>query len=322
MEYLYDSFFPVTTTHIHGKMTDLFQRLTPSQLEWIADNREYGEKERYRVKNEVDDSLKSATYVCEERVKIEKLFTDNELETAVALYQDLLYERIKELNNQYEKIFSIQHDLHNLRKYWVDLERISDLDNAHAMYLSSNNWEFSVFNDVIDKLSILLNNDYSKLNSILCAGVEDVRSSLYSTFDKTWTGLTKKEFFGRIISNHDYIRQNGICPCFAYITLQAPKLTNVFNKGKYIVSLSEIKQGLKDKDSFKKLFNLYCKLYYMRLAYDTYEYFGYYSLVRHYAIFITYTLLINDDVKTANDFKHFASTYQFARIKNILTGGK
>lgn len=320
MDYIYNDYFPIQTALIKEKMAYIFQRLTSSQLEWIADNREYGEKERYRVKGEVDDSLKSAAIVCEERLRIEKLFAEYELEKAVALYQNLLYKRIRELNSQYEEIFNIPYDLHNLKKYWTDLERISDLDNAHAMYLSSNNWDFSVFNNVLEKLSIILNNDYSRLNSILCAGVEDVRSSLYSTFDNTWGGLTKEDFYCRIISDREYVRENGICPCFAYVTLQAPKLTNVFDREKYINSLSKIKKELNmmEREHFENIFSLYCKLYYMRLAYDTYEYFGYYSLIRHYAIFITYTWLTKESMKKADDFKHLASTYQFSRIKNVL----
>jgi len=241
----------------------------------------------------------------------------------VGLYEKLLHERINELNNKYENIFRISHDLKSLKEYWGDIERISDIDNAHAMYLSSNNWDFSVFNDVIEKLDVLLNNDYAKLSSILCAGVEDVRSALYSIFDDTWKGVTKDAFFRRIITDNDYVRQRGVCPCFAYVTLQAPKVTNVFNREAYMENLSNIKKGLNqlEKDSFSSLFSLYCKLYYMRLAYDTYEYFGYYSLIRHYAIFVTYICLLKEDEKTAQDFRRCASTYQFSRINDIL-GGK
>jgi hypothetical protein len=301
-------------------MMDICNSVTPYQLEWIADNREYGEKERYRKKEELKNTLISSDIISEERKKIEKLFLNNDLETAVKLYKQLFFEIIKELNSQYEEIFSIPQDLNNLKKYWRGLEKISDLDNAHAMYLSSNNWEFSVFNTVIEKLMTLLDNDYSKLNSILCAGAEDVRSALFSTFDNSWDNMMKSNFYQRIITEHDYIRENGICPCFAYISLSAPKLTNIFNEEKYNSDFLELKNNMDSNKKliFENIFDLYCTLYYIRNAYDTYEYFGYFAFTRNYAIYVTYNLLAEVDSDKANQFKYFATTYQFKHIRNIL----
>jgi hypothetical protein len=320
MEYLYDNCFPISTLYIQEKMGIIFKNITSSQLEWIADNREYGEKERYRKKADFENTLKGADVISGERKKIEGLFNNNDLETAVTLYQNLLYERIRELNLQYESIFTIPYNLTSLKKYWIELEKISDLDNAHAMYLSSNNWGFSVFNGIIDEILTLLDNDYSKLNSILCAGVEDVRSTLFATFDNSWSNITKDNFYKRIILNHDYVRQNGICPCFAYVSINAPRLMKVFNKEKYVNNILELrdKMDTNKRTLFDRFYKLYCALYYLRIAYDSYEYFGYYSFVRHYAIYMTYNLLLEKGEENANDFKRFASTYQFTHIKNIL----
>jgi len=320
MEYSYDCYSPISTIYIQGKMAEIFKIITPSQLEWIANNREYGEKERYRKKADFENTLKDANIISEERRKIETLFFNNNLETAITLYQSLLFDRIRELNFKYEEIFNISYNLKSLREYWIGLEKISDLDNAHAMYLSSNNWGFSVFNKVIEEIMTLLDNDYLKLNSILCAGVEDVRSTLFYTFDNSWANISKDNFYRRIISNHDYVRQNGICPCFAYISINAPKLTKLFNREKYVCNLLELrdKMDINKRKLFDGLYKLYCTLYYLRIAYDSYEYFGYYSFVRHYAIYITYNLLVENDEESANNFKSFASTYQFSKIKTIL----
>lgn len=177
MDYSYDSYSSITTSRIKKNMENALKNLNPNALKWIADNREYGEKERYRYKKELDDTLKADKIISEERLAIEQIFKDNPLDIAVQKYCDFLFDRLLKLTVAYENIFSIDINIKSLKRYWESVENISNIDNAHAMYLSSNNWTFSVFNDVLSKLESLLNGDYSLLNFLLSAGEKDIRTA-------------------------------------------------------------------------------------------------------------------------------------------------
>lgn len=320
MDYSYDSYSSITTSRIKKNMENALKNLNPNALKWIADNREYGEKERYRYKKELDNTLKADKIISEERLAIEQIFKDNPLDIAVQKYCDFLFDRLLKLTVAYENIFSIDINIKSLKRYWESVENISNIDNAHAMYLSSNNWTFSVFNDVLSKLESLLNGDYSLLNFLLSAGEKDIRTAYY---DKciSCNEIDERAFYEKIISENMCVYPNGICPCFTFVKNNIPKMEASLDKDKFKNRLSSITEKLGDsKEEFFSTYMLYCKLYYTRLAYDTYEYFCYYSFVRHYAIYITYHFLSKKDEKTALSFKHFASTYQFSKIKEILGG--
>lgn len=88
MDYSYDSYSSITTSRIKKNMENALKNLNPNALKWIADNREYGEKERYRYKKELDDTLKADKIISEERLAIEQIFKDNPLDIAVQKYCD------------------------------------------------------------------------------------------------------------------------------------------------------------------------------------------------------------------------------------------
>ena len=69
------------------------------------------------------------------------------------------------------------------------------------------------------------------------------------------------------------------------------------------------------------VYNCYCELYFTRMSYDTYEYFGYYSFLRHYAILITYKILKESNEDHADIFKYYSSTYQFEKAVSVLERG-
>lgn len=209
MKYRYDEFAPISTKHIESKMKSLIQELTPNDLKWIADNREYGEKERYRYKKELDDTLKEDKIISEERFKIEQIFKDNNLSLSVEKYCLLLDKRLHQLSDAYEKIFSIDINIYTLMNYWESVENISNIDNAHAMYLSSNNWSFSVFNDILTRLEELLNGDYSLLNFILSTGEKDIRTAFYDQCKFSY--MSEQDFYAHIISTSKCVYSNGIC---------------------------------------------------------------------------------------------------------------
>lgn len=322
MEYLFNSSFPVSTDKMLAKMKMLLKDMKYEELMWIAQNREFGEKERYRVKAEVDTSLKNTNIISAERNLIEEKFQRGSIIENTGMYLELYHKRMKQLNAAYEEIFGLKNSLKDLVFFWKQVVDISNLDNAHAMYLSSNNWEFSVFNEVLEELSEILEGDFGKLNPLLTAGVEDVRSAIFSQDDR-YIGLSEKSFYNKILMTEDYIRQNGICPCFTYIAIKNPRLQEKMSREAYNLALEDVMESLDkpEQKRFIQVYDSYCKLYFTRLAYDTYEYFGYYAFLRHYAIFVTYKMLMNSNEEKANKFRHYASTYQFEQAINVLEGG-
>lgn len=322
MEYDFNNFFPIETTHMNEKILEVASYLTSNDLMWIASNREYGEKERYRVKTEVDESLIETETTIREREYIETLFQGDDIFANVDTYIEVYKKRMLQLNNAYECITDIRFTKKEIIEFWKSVVDISSVDNAHAMYLSSNNWEFSVFDQVLNELLRILQGDYNKLNPLLTAGIKDVRSVIFTMEMQQYLGLTEEGFYSRIIENKDFMRSNGVCPFFGYIVNKSPSLKSEIDSTDYEISLKEIVGSLnEDKQHFIDVYKCYCKLYYIRMAYDTYEYFGYYSFLRHYSIFVTYNMLKNEGIEHANLFKHYISTYQFERAISILEKG-
>lgn len=321
MEYLFDSYFPVSTNTMFAKMKEVVKGMSYADLMWIAQNREFGEKERYRVKAEVDTSLRETKIISAERNLIEDKFRSGDIIENADRYLEFYRKRMCQLNIAYERILKLNVSLKDIVLFWKQVSDISNLDNAHAMYLSSNNWDFSVFNEILEELSEILRGDFSKLSPLLTAGVEDVRSAIFSQGDN-YVGLSEEAFYDQIIQSEDYIRKNGICPCFTYIAVKHPNLQKKIDVGSYKRALTEVVESLDETSQkrFTQVYDSYCKLYFTRLAYDTYEYFGYYAFLRHYAIFSTYKLLKIENDEKANMFRHYASTYQFENAINILEG--
>lgn len=320
MKYNFNDFFPITTMHMEDKILKLSNRISSDDLMWIALNREYGEKERYRVKAEVDESLRETEIISKERENIESIFQSDDIITNANNYIKFYKERMIELNNAYEKIVDLETTKSSLIGFWKSVVDISNIDNAHAMYLSSNNWDFSVFNQVLEKLLEILQGDYNKLNPLLTAGIEDVRTSVFTMDMQQYLGLSEKEYYSIIMNNKDYIRSNGICPFFIYIINKSPAFNKGANGTDYVKGLEMVVNSLQknEQEIFNNVYECYCKLYYTRMSYDTYEYFGYYSLLRHFAIFITCDMLRREDIEGVDSFKHYISTYQFEKAVAIL----
>ena len=319
MHYEYDSYSPIETARITSSMKKIFKSMTPDALKWIAQNREYGEKERYRFKKELDTTLKDDLCIKEERTTIENIFKDYCIDQSLDIYKQLLFDRLTQLVHAYEKIILIS-DFTNekLIEYWTSVEEISNIDNAHAMYLSSNNWDFSVFNYALERIENLLNGNYADMNILLSCGEKDIRT-VYYDHCVTSIEINESDYYSTIIAENHTVCENGICPCFLFINHDIPVVNKKLNKDKFQDKLNNICSSMGEKKKeFETIYNIYCKLYYLRLAYDTFEYFGYYSFIRHYAIYLTYTYIFMQDEIAANEFKHFASTYQFSKIKKIL----
>lgn len=323
MKYCFDDFFPIETKYMAEKISEVMSHETSNNLMWVASNREFGEKERYRVKAEVDESLRETETIWKERECIEKIFQSNEIIMNANAYIELYKRRMIQLNDAYEKILNLELTMENIIDFWKSVVDISNIDNAHAMYLSSNNWDFSVFNQVLDELLEILQGDFNKLNPLLTAGIEDVRSSVFTMDMQQYMGMTEEDFYSHIAKNKDFIRSNGICPFFAYIVNKSPSFKKGIDNIEYEMVLNEVLYSLHEdkRQHFIDVYECYCRLYFTRMSYDTYEYFGYYSFIRHYAIFITYNMLRNDDVEHANAFKHYISTYQFEKAVSILEKG-
>ncbi len=64
--------------------------------------------------------------------------------------------------------------------------------------------------------------------------------------------------------------------------------------------------------------DLYGKLHRIRVAYDTYEYFGFYAFARHLLILRTTELIERIDARLASRFHHAASLYEYHQVPGLL----
>lgn len=318
-KYFYDQSISISIENIRRFFSEL-KNISAEDLKWIANNRDHAEKERYRVKDEFNASIVAAKETLDEREKIEKIFANNTLTEAIDEYLKLLSKRLLELNTQYDLFRKVDYsNTDELIKQWASVIAISNIDNAHAMYLSSNNWDFSVFNAVLIELRSVISDDEDFL-AILSLGVQDIRTRIFSTLPKEYKCTSEDDFFVKVLKNHDFITDDGICPFLLYHTCKVQYTPTRITPIEPIIERLIKGKTHTEIQRFYDILDNYARLFYARLAYDTYEYYGYYAFIRHFAIRKTFET-IKDSI-VAERFKHFSSTYQFDRAIQILTGGK
>lgn len=302
--------------------------VSDDDLAWISENRDFSEAERYREKDEVDEALVASSMVSGERGRIEDLFESNESVRAADLYLSRFKDHMAQMHNLFTgALLRTRVGERGLdTDFWRRAIAIADVDNAHAMYLSSDNWPFSVFHKLLDELANLVGDDQASMAPILLAGIQDARTSVYGAFGNCYTGLNRLEFIARIRHNADWIRKDGIMPMFAFKAATEGMPDNVRRPSQpelqeqYEAAVELVASKLKGKlrGSFIDICDVYQRLYAARAAYDIYEYFGFYAFARHLLILRGRRTLEILSPADAKSFHYFASTYQFSKLEELI----
>ncbi len=172
----------------HDGTSDLVQKvlekLTIEEVEWISRNRDWAEAARYELRDEVDGHLAVSPEVTSRRNLIEKIFQSPSQKVPELRYLELLQADWAALHSFLRNV--LLHELTGgwspdmITTTWGDFVRLADIDNAHAMYLSSGNWKFSVFNRLTDWIQTL-GTDQDAMEALLMGGITDVRTSVYGS---------------------------------------------------------------------------------------------------------------------------------------------
>lgn len=314
--------FPISVDTQRACIKNIMKFVTLEELAWISQNRDFAETERYTVKGDVDKSLDSSEVIKKERKIIEQLFQNNDSIKAAEIYSKMLMSNLTNLNKYYIEKFGdeFEFNLDYCRQAWKELKVISDIDNAHAMYLSSDNWSFSVFHKIIEEMETIIGLGSNEFNVILTAGIQDVRTFSYNTLSGDYYNQSREDFISNIIKNGDYIRSNGIVPLVTF-KIATKKKEFTINELEVFSRYEDTKARLMDRlDADKRralndLLIAYQTLYSLRTVYDVYEYFGFYAFIRHAFILKTYKCIkkyCGNEI--AQKFHYLASTYQFAEI--------
>jgi hypothetical protein len=319
---------PISVEEQYGTICEIAEALDVEDLAWISENRDFAETERYKEKDDVDQALLESQTVTTERRQIEQFFHEVSLVDAVGAYLARFQRHMRDLHDfsvRLLKDISVA-DANGVCELWCMGERLLDVDNAHAMYLSSDNWPFSVFRGILDALFGLLEDDPLLVQGLLSAGMQDVRTSVHTLFHAQYRGLTRGEFAAQIRSNKDWIRESGVMPILCYKAATGPVSDSLSEGQEHSLRLQfedacaqcREKLELSEREIFGVLLSTYRRLYAARTAYDIYEYFGFYGFARHLAILRTKQLLASISKEVANSFHYSASTYQFSEFRGVL----
>ncbi len=319
---------PITTIFL-DRLDDLAEgvrassRVMPDKpLCWISANRDFGEDERYREKDDVDTSLTTSAVISEERAAIEAVFeSDGSLKAQVRGYEALLHRQLVELHSAL--VDATGHIADEQVDVWLDLAKLADVDNAHAMYLSSGNWDFSVFNNTVAALEKWSGDDHESMSAILTGGMADVRTEIYGVFGTTYEGLDRDRFVAAVRANDDWTRPGGYVTimCFGAATGErgrprrlstGAELAERFEAAVESVAMQNPDAPVADTA------RLFRRLYDLRRRYDIYEYFGAYAYYRNLAIRDLGASFGGARAELVKNLRYLATTYQFAPVVRTL----
>lgn len=297
---------------------DIMVAVNDADLEWISANRDFGEDERYRAKDAVDESLLGTAETTSERQLIEDCFASGGLSDQYRRYVDRLDIVLGQVHDllvdaaSNSKAWSLaQH-----ADFWSRFAPVANRDNAHAMYLSSGNWDFSVFNPLLDLFEDWTSDRPSLLQHLLTAGVQDIRTSVYSEFSTVYQGMSRCEFVAAIRTKADWQRSDGLLTLMSYAPASGVRgslgeiPSTALLKQNFDAAVDEI-VGCQVGCHVDELVRLYQRMYELRRLYDIYEYFGAYSFLRNLAIRRTAQAFGSEFDSEASKFSYLATTYQF-----------
>ncbi|MCA1636684.1 MAG: hypothetical protein LC802_24200 [Acidobacteria bacterium] len=320
-------FFPAPVTEQVAIVAAAAASLSDDDIAWISENRDFSEAERYREKDDVDEALVASPLVSAERKRIEQMFDEEEPVRAGERYLRAHAEHMSSLHRHFAGAATEGvGDALNV-SFWRRAITIADIDNAHAMYLSSDNWPFSVFHKLIDELADFIGDDQEAFASILMAGVQDARTSVFNMFGDVYRGLDRRGFAVAVRANADWVRPDGVMPLFAFkAATEAPSGAGrvADSKGlrkQYEAAVGRVLMNITERERprFAEVCETYQRLYAARAAYDIYEYFGFYAFARHLTIQRATRALEQSSREAARNFHYSASTYQFVELEGLMS---
>lgn len=253
---------------INEKLKTFCSCISNSLIVSTIDRQAYSERQRYHVKEDVDEALLKSPFVEKEGSMIKQICLSNDT-AYIDNYLNLLKNN---MNNLVDICFDFMDNFQlyttdsiKFETFLIKYLEIADFDNAHAMYLSSDNWDFSVFNSIIKQLSNKYKNP-KDFENILQGNILDIRTVAYIWKDKYNFTEDKSISILKTIKDYNCIENNHIMPIllFQYGTKKLQKLPIEKN-----IQLSCI------------LVEKYQDLYYARFLYDSIEYFGFYGFIRN-----------------------------------------
>ena len=292
-----------------AKITD---DLSVDDIVWVIKNRIYAETERYVKKNDMQDELASPH---ETKIRIEqskKLFIEYDLELACYHFFVSMLDNLMKMDELYtDACIYIDDDLVNYVKFWEKAVLLSNIDNADAMCFSSDTWDFYIFDIFLSRLSDLFGPEVILDKGFLTANEQDIRTRVHA-LQLACTQKQAISFITDWIRSGDLIRPDGIVNFFLLRDDVACDAQSLAHK-------PLVKSEMRMNSEALKIYGLYRMLYKSRILYDSYEYFGRYAFLRHVMILKTLKYLKKTSCKQINDFRFFASTYQYSKALTLLT---
>lgn len=321
--------FPTSIAQLRKIVNEAVSSLDDAELEWVSSNRDFAETERYVIKDAVDESLVGSPLVQSECARIELLFRDSTPWEAGRRYLPIMHAELQRLHDMHVEMLrhSPSASIASWKQFWPAAFAQADVDNAHAMYLSSDNWPFSVFHGLIATIEAATGGDVGALAAILSGGIQDPRTAVFSRFGDEYRGLSRLDFARELRRKREWVDEDGIMPLLVYkaaCTADAPAedaeqtvsaLRLRFTRG--VESVSSV-LGESERREFQEVISVFTDLYAARAAYDVYQYFGFYAFARHVLILRTMRSLAELSGDLAEEFHHAASTYQFQRAGQLL----
>lgn len=315
-----------TLDDLASGVREMSMNLQDQVLVWMSQNRDFGEDERYREKDDVDTSLITSAVITAEREAIEGIFGRGvPLDDELADYGKRLHDELSDLHCDLidaatnGEMWSASQQV----SFWTRFAERADVDNAHAMYLSSGNWDFGVFDNVLKVLMDWAGDDGTVLSAILTAGMSDVRTAIYDVFGTTYAGLNRDDFIAAVRANDDWCRPGGYVAimCFGAATGHRGRPEGVASGDELAERFEGAVQGLARKHPGSPVAEtaaVYRQLYDLRRRYDTYEYFGAYGFYRNLAIHRLGSAVEPIVPDLAEELRYLATTYQFAPVLRAL----
>jgi hypothetical protein len=254
---------------LNAALVKLFTNITQATATRIVERQIFSERERYTIKKEVDEALLSSELISKTTEVIKKCCdTDNlnYVDDYLELLKVNLHELMSVCTDFCENYGRYENDQAAFLTYLNKYVQIADIDNAHAMYLSSDNWDFSVFHNVINRLYSEYSNP-KEFEAILKGGIIDIRTRIYHIAGEYIKGSTLADHVAYYLSQTDVITPE----------LWSPILLYPFYKG----DARPLHNSMPYYPEENELVAAYNKLYHARYLYDSLEYFGFYGFVRN-----------------------------------------
>jgi hypothetical protein len=250
-------------------LTQLFLSIDDEFAVKTVNRQIYSERERYTKKSEVDNALLSSKIIGD-TTEIIKGCCESQSVRYVDEYLNLLAGNMERLTSVcYEfcnNFILFQKEQTAFLDFLSKYIYYADVDNAHAMYLSSDNWDFSVFHNVISKLQEVYT-DPKDFEEILKGGIVDIRTHIYDVVGTYKVNSSIEQHVANYLRKQDCVTSELWTPILLY---HFPARINSVK----LVPKTQFTQET-------ELIQAYNDLYHARYLYDSFEYFGFYGFVRN-----------------------------------------